>query len=37
MRNHFIHYYEIKSGNVSKATVRGGYKMQALAIVLNLI
>lgn len=37
MRYHLIHYYETKSGNVSKATVRGDHKMQALAIVLNLI
>jgi hypothetical protein len=37
MRNHLIHYYEAKSGNVSKATVREEHKMQALVIVLNLI
>jgi len=37
MRYHLIPYYETKSDNVSKATVRGEYKMQALATVWNLI
>jgi hypothetical protein len=37
MWNHLIHYYEAKSGNFSKVTVREEHKMQALAIILNLV
>ena len=37
MRNHLIHDYEAKSGNVSKATLRGELKMQAVAVVFNLV